>query len=192
MQRGDLTKRILEHLMDASSDIVYIFAAIVASPYGSSRKHIERKMRELREGGATAKLEIEKIKQKQQNFYSMLYQLEKEGFIKKTKDRKLLITVLGKEKYKKILSRLPKRHHKPQADTSLKVVIFDIPEKEKHKRGWLRDQLRDLGFKMIQKSVWMGKKKIPKEFLEDIKDLNLLAYIEIFAITKTGSIRSVK
>ena len=192
MKKGELTKRILEHLIDASTDIPYLFAAIVVSPYGSSRRQIERKMWELREGGSQVKSEREKVRQRQQSFYSILYQLEKQGFIKKTKDRKLLITILGKDKYKKVLSRLPRRHHKARSDNSLKVIIFDIPEKQSYKREWLRDQLTDLGFKMVQKSVWMGKRKIPKEFLEDIRDLKLLAYIEIFSITKTGSIRAMK
>ncbi len=192
MQRGELTKRILEHLMNASSDMLYLFAAIVVSPYGASRGQIERKMEELREGSTKSKADLEKIRQKQRNFYNIVYQLRRDGFIKKTEKRKLLITVLGKEKYKKILNRLPKRYHKPQADTSLKVVIFDIPEKEKYKREWLRDQLRELGFKMLQKSVWIGRKKLPREFIEDIRNIKLLPHVEIFAITKTGSIQPVK
>lgn len=187
MQRGELTKRILEHLMDASCDVVYLFAAIIVSPYGASRGQIEKKARELQEGTAKADL-----KRKQQDFYNIVYQLQRQGFIKKTKDRKLLLTILGREKYKKVQSRLPGRRYKPQTDNSVKVVIFDIPEKERHKREWLRYQLRDLGFKMIQRSVWIGKKKLPQEFMEDIHGLKLLPYVEIFAITKTGSIRSVK
>lgn len=178
--------------MDASSDMLYLFAAIIVCPYGASRGQIERKMEELREGGTKSRANLERIKQRQQDFYNIVYQLQRDGFIKKTENRKLLITILGKKKYEKILSRLPKRNHKPQTDSSLKVFIFDIPEKEKHKRKWLRSQLRDLGFRMVQKSVWMGRKKIPREFLEDIQELKLLAYIEIFAVTKTGSIRTTK
>lgn len=192
MQRGELTKRILEHLMNASSDMLYLFAAIVVSPYGASRRQIERKMEELREGSTKSKADLEKIRQRQQSFYNIVYQLRRDGFIKKAENRKLLITVLGRKKYEKILNRLPKRNHKPQIDNSLKVFIFDIPERERHKRKWLRGQLRDLGFKMVQKSVWMGRKKIPEEFLEDIRNLKLLAYVEIFAVTKTGSIRTIK
>ncbi len=189
MERGELTKRILEHLMDASSDIVYLFAAIVASPYGASRKQIEKKMWELRGENSKSKANLEKMKQRQQNFYSMIYKLQREGFIKKTKDRKLLVTVLGKEKYKKILNRLPRRHYKIQRDNSLKVIIFDIPEKEKYKRFWLRDQLREMGFKMLQKSVWIGRRKLPSKFMEDIRDLKLLPYVEIFSVIKTGSVQ---
>jgi len=190
MERGELTKRILEHLMDASADIVYLFAAVVASPYGASRIQIERKMWELREGTGRSKSDLERIKRKQQSFYSTLYRLQRQGFIKRTKNRKLLVTVLGKEKYKKILKRLPIRFHKPERDDSLKVIIFDVPEKERYKRDWLRDQLQDLGFKMLQKSVWIGRKKLPSKFMEDIHDLKLLPYVEIFSVIKTGSIQS--
>lgn len=190
MKRGELTKRILEHLIDASSDVAYLFAAIAASPYGASRKQIEKKMRELREGNERTNPDLEKMRRKQQNFYNIINKLQREGFIKKTKDRELMITVLGKEKYKKILSYLPRRRYKAEVDRSLKVIIFDIPEKEKYKRFWLRGQLRDLGFKMLQKSVWVGKKKLPREFIEDIRDLKLLPYIEIFSVIKTGSMQS--
>ncbi|MDP3991333.1 MAG: hypothetical protein U1C56_01140 [Candidatus Curtissbacteria bacterium] len=192
MARGEITKRILEHLTDASADIAYLFAAIIISPYGASGKQIERKMWELREGTGRNKSDLERIKRKQQSFYSTLYRLQRQGFIKKTKDRNLTATILGKEKYKKILKRLPSRSHKPQRDDSLKVVIFDIPEKEKYKRDWLRDQLQDLGFKMLQKSVWIGRRKLPGEFMEDIRDLKLLPYVEIFSVIKTGSIQLTK
>ena len=142
MERGELTKRILEHLMDASADIVYLFAAVVASPYGASRKQIERKMWELREGTGRSKSDLERIKRKQQSFYSTLYRLQRQGFIKRTKNRKLLVTVLGKEKYKKILKRLPIRFHKPERDDSLKVIIFDVPEKERYKREKIKRNRR--------------------------------------------------
>ena len=192
MEGRELTKRILEHLIDASADIVYLSAAVVASPYGASRKQIERKMWELREGAGRSRSDSARIKRKQQSFYSTLYRLQRQGFIKKTKDRKLLVTVLGKEKYKKILKHLPIRSYKPERDDSLKVIIFDIPEKEKYKRDWLRDQLQDLGFKMLQKSVWIGKRKLPSKFIEDIRDLKLLPYVEIFSVIKAGSVSTVE
>ena len=89
MQRGELTRRILEHLMDASSDMLYLFAAIVASPYGASRGQIERKMEELRESGAKPKADLERIRRRQQDFYNIVYQLQRDGFIKKTESKLL-------------------------------------------------------------------------------------------------------
>jgi hypothetical protein len=44
---------------------------------------------------------------------------------------------------------------------------------------------------MVQKSLWLGKVKIPEEFLVDIRKLSLLDYVEIFEITKTGSLKNL-
>src|SRR3990167_838001 len=71
------------------------------------------------------------------------------------------------------------------------IVIFDIPERERRKRAWLRLALKNIGLKLIQRSVWMGKVKIPKEFLDDIRELHLVNFVEIFEITKSGSLNQV-
>ncbi len=182
-----LTERILEHLLGAAEDSIYLFAAIVDSPYGSSRRQIERRAWELREGASRSS----DFNRQRRNFYTLLSKLKKDGLIGQRKS-KWTITKKGKEKYKFIIQRLPfRKKYKKEADLTFKLVIFDIPEKERGKRQWLRERLRELGFKMIQKSVWSGKVKLPEEFLEDLKTLNLLDYVDILAITKTGSLRSL-
>ena len=45
---------------------------------------------------------------------------------------------------------------------------------------------------MLQKSVWIGKTILPEELLDDLERLNLLSYVEIFAITKTGTIKQLQ
>ena len=35
-------------------------------------------------------------------------------------------------------------------------------------------ELSDLDFKMLQRSVWVGKSKLPEEFLEDLRFLKLI------------------
>ena len=76
-------------------------------------------------------------------------------------------------------------------DDRLIIVIFDIPERERRKRAWLRLALKNIGLKLIQRSVWMGKVQIPKEFLDDIRELHLVNFVEIFEITKSGSLNQV-
>jgi DNA-binding PadR family transcriptional regulator len=132
-------------------------------------------------------------------FYSMLNKLEKDGLIKKTKDKnKSLfgITSKGKEKLKILKNRkkndLPFKKYKKQDSNRTSIVIFDIPEKYRRKRDWLRVAITNLGFKMIQKSVWIGDVKISKDFLESLKNLYLLEYVEIFEITKQGTLKSLK
>jgi len=68
------------------------------------------------------------------------------------------------------------------------IVVFDIPEIQKRKRNWLRAALKNLDFKMVQKSVWFGRVKIPKEFLDHLCEMKLIDYVEIFEISKTGSL----
>ena len=51
--------------------------------------------------------------------------------------------------------------------------------------------LKNIGLRLIQQSVWMGKVKIPKEFLDDIRELHLANFVEIFEITKSGSLNQV-
>jgi DNA-binding transcriptional regulator PaaX len=79
-----------------------------------------------------------------------------------------------------------------QPDTQLTVVIFGIPEKERVKRDWLRMVLRNLDFTLLQRSAWIGKNKIPKELLEDIHELNMDDYVEIFSVYKSGSLKRFK
>jgi len=71
------------------------------------------------------------------------------------------------------------------------IIAFDVPEKEKRKRQWLRGVLKRLGFAMLQRSVWAGKVRIPKGFIDDLARLQMAEFVEIFEITKRGSLRHV-
>lgn len=63
------------------------------------------------------------------------------------------------------------------------VVVFDIPEIERWKRGWLRRELRALGFTPLQRSVWLGPAPLPKDFIRELGELNLLQYLKFFKAT---------
>src|SRR3989344_2266184 len=103
---------------------------------------------------------------------------------------KSFFTNCGREKRKE--KSLPESKYPIQEKDELKIIIFDIPEAEKRKRAWLRSVLRNLEFTMIQKSVWSGKTKLPQEFISQMHKLNLLSYVEIFTISKTGSLKKLK
>jgi len=59
------------------------------------------------------------------------------------------------------------------------IIIFDIPEKKKKYREWLRVELVGFGFTLIQKSVWLGP-SLPKEFVEYLSESGLLKHIRFF------------
>ena len=64
------------------------------------------------------------------------------------------------------------------------IIIFDIPETQKRKRELLRVELSNLGFAMLQKSVWFGPAPIPKEFIRSLDHTKLLRYVKFFKATE--------
>lgn len=70
----------------------------------------------------------------------------------------------------------------PPKDGKVRLVVFDIPEDEREKRSWLRRRLLACDFTPLQKSVWVGKRMLPKELLRELKDLRISRYIHVFGL----------
>ncbi len=117
----------------------------------------------------------------QKNIYTPLYRLKKAGYVTR-KDDYWCLTELGRRKKTRmkrtifIVSPFPK-------DAPKKILLaFDIPEKYKRERRWLRGQLKIFGYKMIQKSLWQGPGPLPKEFLTETNRLKIDKYFKLFSI----------
>ena len=192
--KGEKRLKILEFIKNfvtAADELFFIFTV----PYGTSFHGAECLLRKYREG--RAKREFSAIER--QRFADLLYRLRKDGLVESTKKngKNLFnLTQKGKEILEKLRAKkdnaLPDVKYKSQTDNVLKIVIFDIPESERRKRVWLCSALKNLEFTMLQKSVWIGKFKLPEEFMNNLKELGLLSYVEIFAISKTGSLMQLK
>ncbi len=125
------------------------------------------------------------------NFHNLLFYLRRQGFIKKREinNRNFWsLTRTGIAKLNRLLERRSSIRNTEKEKDFQKVIVFDIPEKEKYKRFWLRSQLNLLGFRMLQKSVWIGDSKLPKEFLKDLHRLKLLRCVHIFGTSKGGTL----
>lgn len=122
------------------------------------------------------KLVKERRKLNRQVFNNNLYRLNKKGvfdlnsndiiFNKNTLKRHILFT---------------KIQTKPAGDTKV-MVLFDIPEKKRKIRNWLRLQLKLWDFEMLQQSVWLGKGSLPKEFTVRLQLLNIQKCVKIFNV----------
>jgi len=186
--KGDKILNILETIGEGAayfSDVMLIALTTAKSQQSS----IPYRARLLKRERRWDRLE----RQKKQRFYNLLYKLRKEGLVEVDPlERKLNLTAAGLEKLSKLkLMIFRKPNHVPEPDSNVNIVAFDVPEKYKAKRNWLREVIRGLGFKMLQKSVWIGKIKIPKEFLEELGRLKLIDYVEILAITGSGTVREI-
>lgn len=67
------------------------------------------------------------------------------------------------------------------------IVSFDIPEKDRKIRHWLRNQLKIFGYKMLQQSLWLGPSPLPSAFLKRLEDLKIRKNIKTFKITKRNT-----
>lgn len=98
------------------------------------------------------------------------------------------ITSVG-EKYLKRKMLFLQTFKSPFDDNQPKnlLVLFDITEDRKSERNWLRRHLRKFGYKMIQRSVWVGPSPLPKEFIAYIKKIKLDDSIKTFKLAKSYS-----
>ncbi len=130
------------------------------------------------------------------NYYSCIRRLESNGLIsKRGRGRKkyLQITTQGREALKTVrTSKIFAGRYSKEPYNGDILIIFDVPELTRKKRDWLREILKELEFHMIQKSVWMGKTLIPIEFIDDLRDMNMLQYINFFAVEKYRLATKVK
>ncbi|MSR73807.1 MAG: hypothetical protein EXS60_02015 [Candidatus Pacebacteria bacterium] len=137
-----------------------------------------------------------------QRFYTLMYNLHKQGLV--TKEKRgvktiLSITKKGGEKWRALKKYLagkdpaqlspmpPNKYLKTKIPSSI-IVSFDIPEKEAYKRVWLRSVLRNLDYTILHESVWIGNNALPKDLLNDCRKMNMTKYIHIFSVLKKGTI----
>jgi len=104
---------------------------------------------------------------KKSSYLSRVSEMLSVGDIERKTDSKgenyLILTSLGKNKYKRMF-RLFKDQSK--WDGYFMIVIFDISEKKRGVRDTLRRKLEELGFGMLQESVWIS----PYHFEEDLRE----------------------
>lgn len=80
----------------------------------------------------------------------------------------------------------------PPEDGVTRLVIFDIPEKQRRKRGKLRAELLACDFLPLQKSVWAGTRPLPAHFISLLDDLELEGKVHIFSVQKEGTLEDIE
>jgi len=120
-------------------------------------------------------------------FAWLIHRLKQEGCLKTLKIKNnsaILITPKGLDRVFKTKLKLIKR--KPRKDGKWQMALFDIPENKRRKRDYFRNGLQYLGYKMLQKSIWVCQYDVLKETKDLIKRYNLKEYVELLLIQKIG------
>lgn len=131
---------------------------------------------------------IKKVKEQRKVLFSAtLSRLKQEGFIASSgNNRNTLwrLTSSGANHVKQINidSSLPAK------DSKLRLVVFDIPEKERGLRDRIRTLLSISEYKPLQRSVWIGERPLREKIFKEITQHNIQKYIHMFEIKERGSI----
>lgn len=189
--RGDITKLFLETLTETAESAGDIFIAFLNAGYGASYGKLERELEEVK--AKRVGQEIERTLR--EKFNRMSYVLKEDGLVEK-KGRgttaTFSITKKGERKLKELrrkkMKSLPDTNYpKPEGDVVV-LATFDVPEKERTKRAWLREALTNLGFSPVQQSVFVGRGRIPKQFMHDLYEIKIHEYVEIIEVGKLGTL----
>lgn len=196
--RGDKIIHILEALKGSALASGDLFGALLSAGYGVSAGRMRYLIAEKERGRRRNRARFEEFVRERQRFYNLIHYLKCDGIISESNrgERKLhTLTEKGRKKLAALLAAknaavpLPQSQYQKSDTDRFTIIVFDVPEQERKKRDWLRAALGRMGYKMIQRSVLLGRTKIPSEFLDDLRNLHMVDYVEIFEITKTGSLR---
>jgi CRISPR/Cas system-associated endoribonuclease Cas2 len=192
--RGEITLKILEFIENLAVGTADLLDAILSAGYGASYSKIQYELSKRQRERYNKEIKREIRRRRRQKYHKIIYKLKRDGLIKEkfgNNKKFLIITKKGRDKLSSLKAKnnrkLPETYYQKEKGDKFVIVIFDIPEAEKRKRAWIRSALRNLELKMAQKSVWIGKVKIPKQFIDDLYKLKLADFVEIFEISKTGS-----
>lgn len=124
-------------------------------------------------------------KYKRHNFFALVSRSLKIGNLEKeVRGGKvyLRLTSLGEGK---VLDYLPIFKYRKRAwDKKWLVAVFDIEEKQSRTRKALREKLRELGFGMLQRSVWISPYNFSSYLQEFLENIGLAGRVLLIGPTK--------
>lgn len=118
------------------------------------------------------------------SFSTQLSQLRAQGLVERIGARRNARWRITKQ------GRLRVAQHGNRRQTFQRLVIFDIPEKERAKRTAIRMELITAGYHQLQKSVWAGKQPLPEDFIELLDALRLRGNVHMLSVRNFGTLDS--
>lgn len=120
-------------------------------------------------------------------FYKQSYNLKRSGYIRIKRDHKknqsfFHLTPKGKLQILKYLHL--EKLFKTKWDKRFRIIIFDIPEKLKKWREYLRSELKSMGFYPLQESVYITPYPVTGELDQLLKEWGLRKYFRYITVAE--------
>ncbi|MEX0877840.1 MAG: CRISPR-associated endonuclease Cas2 [Candidatus Spechtbacterales bacterium] len=117
-------------------------------------------------------------------FARLIKYLELNGYIKETEThdggKAVLLTEKGAEKVLNI--KIKTANKNKREDGMWIMVMYDIPDDKKSERESFRYTLKQLGYKMLQKSVWVCSRDVYEETKGVVKVYGLKNRVKVFLV----------
>ena len=117
------------------------------------------------------------------SFSQFVGYLREKGYIKVKAlegTKGIILTPKGAARVLQVKRKLKEK--KKRKDGRWIMIAFDIPEKQKKAREYLRGALVDLGYQKFQQSVWVCPYDVYKETEEAVRSYRIIPYVKLFLI----------
>ena len=122
-----------------------------------------------------------------------LYNLKRKGFVTAKKRNNVSFFHLAPKGRLEILKYLHlERLKKAKWDGRWRVIIFDIPERIKKWREYLRGELKRIGFHPLQESVYITPYPVTGELDELLKEWNLRKHFRYLTVSEIDNPKEFK
>jgi len=131
---------------------------------------------------------------KRHNFNHLVWRNIKTGYIEKIEKEGEVFIRLTSRGSNKVVRDFPfLSFQNKKWDKKWRVVVFDVEETNKQIRERFRSKLKELGFGMLQESVFISPHNIAKDFTEfiDAQGLNESAYLLEVSSIAVGDIKAL-
>ena len=134
----------------------------------------------------------------QGSFNRSIRRLSKEKLVKKVKMKggsfKLELTERGKKQasFLQLMGNTIKFKKPKKWDKKWRLVMFDVPEKDRLFRDILRKHLKELQFKKLQHSVFVSPYPFEKPILELVDLYSASKYVRVVTATKLDNEKQLK
>ena len=119
-------------------------------------------------------------------YKNSLNYLKSRGYINKNDEGIYYLTPKGeKEAFFAYLNGEASAYKPPKQkwDKKWRIIFFDIPEKKRHLRDYLRTVIKFIGFKEFQKSIWIYPYPVPKFIKDMLFEDNIKQYTRFITTT---------
>lgn len=111
--------------------------------------------------------------------YGTWYSLIRRGYLQRRvfgESEGYILSQKGKMKFYRLRTHKPRGGKLPNGQWLM--VFFDVPEEQRKTRDLLRRELCNLGFRSVQKSVWVTRRQVSKQLHELIELLNVRRFVK--------------